>query len=124
MPHCMVLECSNHSRKGNVSFHRVPADSKLRKIWLDVIPRRNPCSPSYSYVCSDHFSSDCFEVSFKRELTGHKQNRRLKFGSVPSIFPRSKSTKPRLSSESRICKRQKQEVSKVSHFKNISNHLK
>jgi hypothetical protein len=93
MPHCMVPECFNNSRDQHqsVSFHRVPTNEKSRKKWLDVVPRKIPRPASYSYVCSDHFSSDCFEVSYMEQLTGHKQSRRLKPGSIPSISPRSAS---------------------------------
>ena len=111
MPHCMVPDCINDSRDSKgVSFHRIPANEKLKKIWLDVVPRKNPRPSMYSYVCSDHFTSDCFEISFREELTGHKQPRRLIPGSIPTIFPKSATKRPRLSSEARKSKRERKEV--------------
>ena len=51
MPHCMVPDYINDSRDSKgVSFHRIPANEKLKKVWLDVVPRKNPRPSMYSYL--------------------------------------------------------------------------
>ena len=41
------------------------------------------------YVCSEHFTEDCYEVSYRYEmLGGETRNRRLKQDAVPKIFQR------------------------------------
>ena len=65
MPKCIVLGCKNCSQRsdGSISFHRIPTNNKIKDQWLKRIPRVNPRSPAYSYVCSPHFTSDCFRSS-------------------------------------------------------------
>ena len=41
------------------------------------------------YVCNEHFTEDCYEVSYRYEmLGGETRNRRLKQDAVPKIFQR------------------------------------
>lgn len=112
MPHCMVPGCKNASQlcDGSVSFHRIPTDKTKQKIWLSKIPRVNLRSLSYSYVCSDHFSKDCFEVSFMEQLTGNKQRRRLLPEAVPTEFLNRSPVKPRKNTQLRFQKRARNEV--------------
>ena len=43
MPHCMVPECTNNSRKTvGISYHRIPKEKGLREAWLARIRRVNP----------------------------------------------------------------------------------
>ncbi|KAL9963557.1 hypothetical protein ACROYT_G027077 [Oculina patagonica] len=64
-----------------------------------------------SYVCSEHFSEDSFEVNLLAETTGRKCKRRLKADAVPSKFSFQPATKkPRLSSENRSRRRSHQEA--------------
>ena len=92
----MVPGCKNASQlcDGSVSFHRIPTD-KTKQIWLSKIPRVNPRSLPYLYVCSDHFLKDCFEVSFMEQLTSNKQQRRLLLEAVPTEFLNRSPVKPR-----------------------------
>lgn len=114
MPHCMVPGCTNCSQRcgGRVSFHRIPSDQKTRKIWVNRIPRVNPRPVAYSYVCSDHFTEDAFEVSFMEQLTGEKQRRRLRTGAIPTIFSRRSPMKSRKNSEARLAEQAKYKVSR------------
>eukprot|EP00117_Sycon_ciliatum_P047961 scpid109228/ scgid34207/ len=41
----------------SLSFHRLPADSDLRKKWLQAIPRANVQPTPNSYVCGVHFGT-------------------------------------------------------------------
>lgn len=89
MPHCMVPNCTNGSRKtkgSDVSYHRLPNDPTMQKIWLARVRRDNIPKPNSCYVCSDHFTPDCFSTSLK-EIFGMKSKKILKPSSVPSIFP-------------------------------------
>ena len=43
MRHCMVLNCTNNSRKtAEISYHRVPAEKRLRQAWLARIRHSVP----------------------------------------------------------------------------------
>ena len=85
----MVPGCTNYNQRsdGSISFHRIPSNQQMKNKWLARIPRANPCPAAYAYVCSDHFISYCFELSFISQFTGKKERRRLRAGSIPSVFP-------------------------------------
>ena len=84
MPHCVVPGRTNYSQRSDcsISFHRIPSNQQMKKKWLARIPRANPCPTAYSYVCSDHFTSDCFELSLMSQFIGQKKRRRLRAGSI------------------------------------------
>ena len=85
----MVPGCTNVSRKtreSNVSYHRLPIDQQMQRTWLRQIRRENLPKTNSCYVCSTHFTSDCFETCFK-EMFGMQTKRPFKPGNVPSIFP-------------------------------------
>ena len=64
------------------------------------------------YVCNEHFTEDCYEVSYRYEMLGAKtRKRRRKQDAVPKIFQRKLPLKPRISSERRIAQRERKEVS-------------
>ncbi|XP_052409643.1 THAP domain-containing protein 1-like isoform X2 [Carassius gibelio] len=84
MAYCCVPGCRSFSRqnKDNTSFHKFPQDRELQKKWIVKI--RRDIGPNFQItkntrVCSKHFSPECFS----RTLTGI---RKLKGGSVPSVF--------------------------------------
>ena len=107
----MVPGCTNGSRKtreSNVSYHGLPIDQQMRRTWLRRIRRENLPKANSCYVCSAHFTSDCFETSFK-EMFGMQTKRSLKPGSVPSIFP-FLSRKP----EREILSKRKQILEKIA----------
>ena len=116
MPHCMLPTCTNGSHKtqgSDVSYHRLPKHRHLRKIWINPIRRYNPPKHNSCYVCSEHFTPDCFEHSLKQAF-GKKTPRRLKPGSVPSIFPFAPRQSERETSKRRINKFAKTAV-RASH---------
>ena len=121
MPFCLVPDCKNNSNdtKGTrISYHRLPLDEKLAQQWLEKTKRANPPKRNSCYVCSDHFDSDCFERSYKFELTGQKEKRALKDGAVPTIFKFAQKGKPkeRTASIKRRRKRENSEVSSLDIF--------
>ena len=64
------------------------------------------------YVCNEHFTEGCYEVSYRYERLGAKtRKRRLKQDAIPKIFQRKVPLKPRISSEWRIAQRERKEVS-------------
>ena len=112
MPYCMVPGCTNCSKKtkgSEISYHRLPNDQYIRKMWLGRIRRDNLPKPNSCYVCSAHFMPDCFEGSLK-DLFGMKAKKALKPGSVPSIFPFLKRKPERESSSKRQKRKAMQEV--------------
>ncbi|KAI4885526.1 hypothetical protein NFI96_020104 [Prochilodus magdalenae] len=89
--HCSVPLCSVSSRYNSVvSFHSFPEEETLRKKWLVKIRRENFTVTKHTKVCSTHFTESDFVVGTSR--------RRLKKGSVPTVFEwnRHTQTNPRL----------------------------
>jgi len=112
----MVPGCSNDSKrtKGKeISYHRLPRDNKLAKIWIEKTKRKNPPQPSSCYVCSEHFGAECFNRSLKFELAGQKEKKTLVLGAIPTIFKfnNSKEKRQRVFS---IKRKQKQDRENVS----------
>jgi len=62
-----------------VEFLLTVNNAKLLRTWLLKIKRRDPPVSKHSYICSEHFSEDCF----MRCVRG---KRYLKSGSVPTRF--------------------------------------
>jgi hypothetical protein len=62
MPHCMVPKCTNgweKTKASDITYHRVPS-GPTKSIWLRNIRRDNPHKLNNSFVCSVHFTSECF----------------------------------------------------------------
>ncbi|XP_030071844.1 peroxynitrite isomerase THAP4 isoform X1 [Microcaecilia unicolor] len=98
---CAAFNCSNRQgkgKKGAISFHRFPLkDSKRVTQWLKAVQRNNWTPTKYSFLCSEHFSKDCFSKRFE------DQHRFLKPTAVPSIF---QSAEKRATCGYAICKRE------------------
>jgi methionine aminopeptidase len=58
----------------------------MQRTWLRHVRRDNLPKANLCYVCSAHFTPDCFKGPLK-ELFGMKGKKALKPGSVTSIFP-------------------------------------
>ena len=103
MPYCCVPGCNNHSQRNkDVGYHVFPKDPTTRKAWISRIRRENLRDPESGCVCSKHFTRDCYETNLMEELTGQKIRRKLKEGSVPSVFPFGPTPKqPRLTNVAR-----------------------
>ncbi|XP_057709309.1 uncharacterized protein LOC130927468 isoform X3 [Corythoichthys intestinalis] len=116
MPRCVAFGCkfqSNNNKGSDESLHRFPVDKKKRKVWENAC--RQTSFPKDPRLCSRHFSPNAFENFSRRqlmkELTGEAgYKRRLKPDAVPTIFPHKKPKRPRIASEMRAIKRQKQET--------------
>ena len=96
MPFCAAPFCSNGSprdTKRGISFHRLPiSNAKIAKKWLVKLGRDEKFLPNRAqiFVCSEHFTEDCFEVDYRHNLLGgatHK--RKKKFIAVPTIFKKT-----------------------------------
>lgn len=61
---CVVACCSN-THKDGVSLFKFPANEVIRMKWVKGDQTtRACCQPSeYSYVCSEHFTKDCFKTA-------------------------------------------------------------
>ena len=68
-----------------VSYHRLPKGS-LRSVWQRNLRRQSPPSRGNTYVCSAHFTPDCFERNIEL-IPGFKKRKMLKPSEVPTIFP-------------------------------------
>ena len=124
MPFCSAPYCSNRSQrdgKKGISFHRLPVKRKnLAKQWLIKLGRDKKFLPKldHLYVCSDHFTEDCFEVDHRHNLLGGKtRKRKKKPGAVPTIFKNSSFMRKRAASERRLATKRRKEVRYISFFK-------
>ena len=71
--YCCVRFC-DHNTKGNpeLSFHKLPTESKLRKAWLHWIGRVDFQPTQYHRVCSKHFEGGKKTYSIKVPTIGPK----------------------------------------------------
>ena len=121
MPSCSAPGCSNRSDKEpekRLNFYNLPfRNKKLAKKWLDQLRRDSRFMTKKLenvYVCNEHFTEHCYEVSYRYEMLGAKtRKRRLKQDAVPKIFQRKLPLKPRISSERWIAQRERKEVSAI-----------
>ena len=86
---CRALGCTSMSPERDVygtklwdadlSFHKIPYRLDIFKKWVEAVGRRD-IQPSASwYLCSRHFTPDCFNMY-------NGQAKRLKPSSVPTLF--------------------------------------
>ncbi|XP_034019356.1 THAP domain-containing protein 5-like [Thalassophryne amazonica] len=84
--YCAVKVCRNrrgaassHDNK-RISFYPFPLQDKSRlQKWVDNMKREDWTPSRHQYLCSEHFTEDCFDVRWGI--------RYLKTTSVPTIFP-------------------------------------
>ena len=90
--HCIAYGCvnrSNNPRCAKLSWHSLLIKNrKLLQAWLGKMKRKNPPVSRHSYLCSEHFSEECF----KRRMGGRAY---LKPGSVPTTFSFTPKAKPK-----------------------------
>lgn len=105
--HCCVYDCNNRrSRRPDLSFHVFPADPACRRRWVQAIKRVedkiNFQVTSNVVVCSDHFKPECFYSGATTAAEpGKGKYRRLRPGSVPSLFTFRPQPKERPSADDR-----------------------
>ncbi|XP_063228502.1 THAP domain-containing protein 2-like isoform X3 [Bacillus rossius redtenbacheri] len=70
-----------HTAVGHLSIcYRFPKDPVRRARWIKAVRRKDWTPSSFSLLCSQHFSDDCFDKTSLCVV-------RLKDHAVPSIFP-------------------------------------
>ena len=87
---CVAAGCSN-TPSDRVSLFRFPKDKVLRNKWEKQVQRTRAKwkVTEHSYLCSEHFTEDSFEVDSEiASKFGLKKRRRLKSGAIPTIFHR------------------------------------
>ncbi|XP_029969565.1 THAP domain-containing protein 5 [Salarias fasciatus] len=84
--YCAVKVCRNRggaaSRHDNrrISFYPFPLQDKARlQKWVDNMKREDWTPSRHQYLCSEHFTEDCFDVRWGI--------RYLKNTSIPTLFP-------------------------------------
>ena len=85
---CIAAGCSNTYRE-NVSLFCFPQDSALKERWTKQVRRTRAgwSGPTAnSYLCSDHFSEDCFERdTLMAAKLGIQKRKKLKTDAVPTM---------------------------------------
>ena len=87
---CLADGCSNEP-SDKVSLYKFPKDPSLRAQWEKQVQRTRAKwkASKNSFLCSEHFTPNSFEVDSQLAAQfGIKKRRRLKPGAVPSIFPK------------------------------------
>ena len=88
---CVAAGCSNTNADG-VSLFRFPRNPSLRAQWNKQVRRTRADwkdATDYSVLCSDHFTTDCFEEdSYIAAQFGITKRKRLKPDAVPTVFHR------------------------------------
>ncbi|XP_052561977.1 THAP domain-containing protein 2-like [Culex pipiens pallens] len=70
----------NTSGRQKISFNRIPTDEWVRRRWLKWLGQYYFINTKDVFVCSDHFTPDCF-----RTPVGEKARKRFKCSAIPSI---------------------------------------
>ncbi|CAN8004666.1 unnamed protein product [Ixodes hexagonus] len=105
---CCAPGCPNRERPdttGLTLFH-FPKDEGLCRLWEAAV-RREDCysGASRAWLCSEHFSEDCFDLSAQLRARfgfGGSQNKlKLKPDAVPTIFAYNKDEREALESKRR-----------------------
>ncbi len=91
---CVVPGCTSLSKDGQVtgiSWHYLPKDEALLHLWLKSIPRADWIPSKWCQIGSVHFPEVCFTYESQDKSQSHLKTqvkkRRLKRGSVPTLFP-------------------------------------
>ncbi|CAM4709624.1 unnamed protein product [Leuciscus chuanchicus] len=101
---CVAYGCGKFSGQ-NVSMFRFPKDPVEYRKWEKQVQktRKTWVAKTYSHLCSEHFSRDCFDPkSYSVAKTMGFKGLRLKEGAVPTVFirpPCSTRRKPRVTTE-------------------------
>lgn len=87
---CVAYGCGKFSGQ-NVSMFRFPKDPAEFRKWEKQVQktRKKWVAKTYSHLCSEHFSKDCFDPkSYAAAKTMGFKGLRLKDGAVPTVFIR------------------------------------
>ncbi|TMS03038.1 THAP domain-containing protein 5 [Larimichthys crocea] len=97
--YCAVKVCRNRggtaSRQDNkrISFYPFPLQDKPRlQKWVDNMKREEWTPSRHQYLCSEHFTEDCFDIRWGI--------RYLKNTAIPTVFPSCE--EPSISSSMKI----------------------
>lgn len=91
MPQCFVSTCGNYygkTRKASsgIIYHMFPQSRTLALKWAEVCGGKKGClPPTYTRVCSQHFSTGCYQRDLQHELLGLPLRRRLKSDAIPDM---------------------------------------
>ena len=86
---CVAAGRSN-TPSDRVSLFKFPSNGVLRRKWEKQVQRTRAQwkATEHSYLCSYHFTEDCFEVDLALASQFGIKKRRLKPGAVPTVFHR------------------------------------
>jgi hypothetical protein len=109
MKHCAVAVCPSPQ---GVSYHRIPKDPKLRKIWLLACKRKDDFNHDEARVCENHFLPTDFKRDLMNELLHLPQRKILKKGTFPTLnlLPNERKRSSSSAREERLIKKQRKEI--------------
>ena len=109
MKHCAVALCP--SPRG-VSYHRLPKDPKMRKVWLLACKRKDNFNHDEARVCETHFLPTDFDRDLKNELLQLPTRKILKKGAFPTLnlLPNERKRPSNSAREERLSKKRRKEI--------------
>ncbi|XP_071836473.1 uncharacterized protein [Apostichopus japonicus] len=118
MPQCQAFGCKNlrgclNEKGEKITCFAIPDPAKSKesyeqcRMWIRAIGTDKFNHKKYKYhrdrvVCEQHFTSECFLDDMKARIMGTKPRKRLKPGSVPTIFSFGPNLEPKLPSRSEL----------------------
>ncbi|XP_050091941.1 uncharacterized protein LOC126575341 [Anopheles aquasalis] len=95
-----------------ISYHRIPANPERASLWIEACGISIRDGPTRKFICSEHFTEDCFEQDMSALLMDGVRRKVLKKLAIPSIRVPVKRKETEDQSELAIKKR-KEEVDKL-----------
>ena len=75
MGNCCVPWCNNYyenTASRGVSYHQIPKDPRLNKLWEDLLRRINLPAGESTHVCSSHFTSADYDSDYRTKRKAHR----------------------------------------------------
>ncbi|XP_049545562.1 uncharacterized protein LOC125957126 [Anopheles darlingi] len=100
-----------------VTYHRIPANPERASLWVEACGITMPEGLTRKFICSDHFTEDCFEQDMSALLMDGVRRKVLKKLAIPSIrAPAKRKETEDLSEQAEselTIKKRKEEVDKL-----------
>ncbi|XP_049266950.1 THAP domain-containing protein 5-like [Rhipicephalus sanguineus] len=111
---CSAIGCGKRSVRRNRPCHVFPTEPELRKMWIRAArPSQPTWVPSkHDFLCSEHFEDSDYNPSYALLLSFGlpAKRRRLKPGTIPTIFSRKETEETNGGIEAACEKRRRSEI--------------
>ncbi len=89
---CVAFNCNNTNGEG-ISLHAFPEDTHIASLWIRFVrtKRAKWTKSDFSFLCSKHFTEDCFSNFLKVKMR-HSKKLLLEPNAVPTIHAKDPKT--------------------------------